>query len=72
MADIHTLSAAEVATLSNGVIAENKATDAFHELISSGLADLLEAEGVDGYRLTKAGLEVSLELQAALAQRKPQ
>jgi hypothetical protein len=69
LADAHTLTAAQVAEMSNNVIAIDKAEDAFSELAEAQLAETLRLDEITAYRLSKAGLEVSLELQTALAQR---
>lgn len=69
LADVHTLTAAEVAQMSNNVIGVDKAADALAELAEALLAEAFELEEITAYRLTRPGLEVSLELQNALAQR---
>lgn len=67
LADVHTLAAADVTQMSNNVIDADKAADALAELADAGLAEAFEIQGVVAYRLTRNGLEVSLELQEALA-----
>ena len=66
MADSHTLAPADVDTMSRGVVTADAASVAMDELVSAGLA---ERVGTPGYRLTRAGLEISLALQSALTQR---
>jgi len=66
MADAHTLSAAEIESMSSGSVDERDAADALEELVTAGFA-----EPTDGAecRLTKAGLALTLKMQEALARR---
>jgi hypothetical protein len=69
LADVHTLTAAEVETMSSGAIASAAAADGLAELADTDLAESQQLDSVTAYRLTKAGLELSLQLQSALQQR---
>ena len=57
LADVHTLTAAEVAQMSNNAIDADKAADALAELAGAELAEAFEVEAIVAYRLTRAGLE---------------
>ena len=70
MADVHTLTAREIEAMSNGVIAQAVASEALGELVANSLAERQQSDGLTAYRLTKDGLELSLKLQAALAERR--
>jgi hypothetical protein len=69
LADVHTLTADEVQTMSGGAIAAEAAALALAELADSELAESQLLDSVTAYRLTKSGLELSLQLQSALQQR---
>lgn len=69
LADVHTLTADEVETMSSGAIASSAAASGLAELAGAGLAESQDLDTVLAYRLTKTGLELSLQLQSALAQR---
>jgi len=71
MADVHTLAAREIETMSNGVIGQAAASEALDELVVNALAERQELDDLTAYRLTKDGLGLSLKLQAALAERRP-
>jgi DNA-binding HxlR family transcriptional regulator len=70
MADVHTLTAREIEAMSNGVISQTAASEALDELVAHSLAERHQADELTAYRLTKDGLELSLKLQAALAERR--
>lgn len=69
LADVHTLTADEVETMSSGAIASSAAASGLAELAGAGLAESQDLDSVLAYRLTKTGLELSLQLQSALQQR---
>lgn len=69
LADVHTLTADEVETMSSGAIASTAAASGLAELAGAGLAESQDLDTVLAYRLTKTGLELSLQLQSALQQR---
>ena len=70
MADSHTLSAATIADMARGAISEAAAAAALEELREAGHAELLPAPP-DQYRLTRRGLEITLQLQLALGSKAP-
>ena len=73
LADSHTLTAPQVVSMAGGAFSAEDAEVAFEALCRAALAEALEPHGDDqavAYRLTRAGLEKTLELQAALARRR--
>ncbi len=74
LADSHTLTAPEVVAMAGGAFSAADAEVAFDALCQAALAEALApSPGEDqsvAYRLTKAGLEKTLELQEALARRR--
>ncbi len=63
MADTHTLSEDAVLEMSQGAITECAVRTGLEELADAQLAEV-QSDG--GYRLTKAGIGVTLQLQEAL------
>lgn len=69
MADLHTLSAADIEQRSAGAISAASAARALEELSVAGYTEMFTEADLTGYRLTRSGIEVTLQLQHALAQR---
>ena len=66
MADTHTLSQDAVLEMSQGAITECAVRDGLKELAKASLA---EEQSDGGYRLTKDGIGLTLQMQEALSQR---
>lgn len=66
MADTHTLSQDAVLEMSQGAITECAVRAGLEELAEASLA---EAQCDGGYRLTKEGIGLTLQMQEALSQR---
>lgn len=66
MADTHTLSEDAVLEMSQGAITECAVRAGLEELAAAALA---EAQDDGGYRLTKPGIGLTLQLQEALSSR---
>ena len=66
MADSHTLTAVKVAEMSGGKLQVSVVERALGELNDAGHTETTEG---DAYRLTRSGLELTLELQALLTGR---
>lgn len=66
MADTHTLSEDAVLEMSQGAIKECAVRAGLEELAQ---AELAEPQGDGGYRLTKEGIGLTLQLQEALSAR---
>jgi len=69
LTDVHTLSADDVEILSNGVVSTAAAKSALVELSQAGLAEAQTEAPQDAYRLTRSGIELTLQMQQALARR---
>ena len=67
MADTHTLSEDAVLEMSQGAITECAVRAGLEELAKASLA---EAQDDGGYRLTREGIGLTLQLQEALSSRK--
>lgn len=66
MADTHTLSQDAVLEMSQGAITECAVRDGLKELAAASLA---EEQSDGGYRLTKDGIGLTLQMQEALSSR---
>ena len=66
MADTHTLSQDAVLEMSQGAITECAVREGLRELAKASLA---EEQSDGGYRLTKEGIGMTLQLQEALSSR---
>ncbi len=69
MADTHTLCHDSIIEMSQGAITEDAVRTGLEELARSELAEH-QADG--GYRLTKEGIGLTLQLQEALTQQSPE
>ena len=66
LADTHTLSQEAVLEMSQGAVTEGAVQDGLSELAAASLA---EEQSDGGYRLTKEGIGLTLQMQEALSSR---